>query len=48
MLSKAQDYHNILDAYAGYKKLKAKLKKKFRRMHYFVYKDKRKISYYNT
>ena len=48
MLSKAQDYPNILDAYAGYKKQKAKLQKNSRRDHYFIYKEKKYIYIYNT
>merc|ERR1712148_110929 len=37
--STGNKYHNILDAYAGYKKQKAKLQKKSRRAHYFKYKE---------
>merc|ERR1712030_227356 len=40
--STGNKYHNILDAYAGYKKQKAKLQKKSRRAHYFIYKEKKK------
>merc|ERR1712090_55398 len=40
--STGNKYHNILDAYAGYKKQKAKLQKNSRRAHYFIYKEKKK------
>ena len=36
------NYHNILDAYSSYKKQRAKLQKKSRRAHYFIYKEKKK------
>merc|ERR1711895_431822 len=40
--STGNKYHNILDAYAGYKKLRAHLEKKSRQAHYFLYKEKKK------
>merc|ERR1711984_57139 len=40
--STGNKYHNILDAYAGYKKQKAKLQKNSRRAHYFIYKEEKK------
>merc|ERR1712074_499724 len=40
--STGNKYHNILDAYAGYKKQKAKLQKNSRRDYYFIYKEKKK------
>ena len=43
--STGNKYHNILDAYAGYKKQKAKLQKNSRRAHYFIYKEKKKKKY---
>ena len=46
--STGNKYHNILDAYAGYKKQKAKLQKNSRRDHYFIYKEKKNIYIYNT
>merc|ERR1712074_227262 len=46
--STGNKYHNILDAYAGYKKQKAKLQKKSRRAHYFIYKELKIKKYYNT
>ena len=36
--STGNNYHNILHAYAGYKKQRVNLKKKSRRMHNFIYK----------
>merc|ERR1712090_107841 len=46
--STGNKYHNILDAYAGYKKQKAKLQKKSRQDHYFIYKELKIKKYYNT
>ena len=40
--STGNKYHNILDAYAGYKKLRVILEKKSRQAHYFLYKEKKK------
>merc|ERR1712105_206572 len=40
--STGNKYHNILDAYAGYKKLRVILEKKSRQAHYFLYKEKQK------
>merc|ERR1712074_484823 len=46
--STGNKYHNILDAYAGYKKQKAKLQKKIPAGSLFYIKKKKKKKEYNT
>merc|ERR1712074_236373 len=45
--STGNKYHNILDAYAGYKKLRVSLEKKSRQAHYF-FKKKKKITIFDA